>query len=361
MSGKEDAMRKFIKKYVRENIEGVSVRQDHGNLYLVKGEAESYPCVVAHLDQVQTKHSRDFRVLEFDGRLFGFSAENSRQEGLGADDKNGIWVALKCLEMFDAIKVAFFKEEETGCGGSSIADLSFFDDCRYILQVDRRNGGDLITDIMGGLCSEDFLKDIAPIAKRWGYKETDGLMTDVETLEDRGVGISCINMSCGYYNPHTDSEYTVISELENCLGFVCDIIQNMTEVYPHKRSKSWGCYGYGKYYGGFGREWYDDDDDFAAYNRSFGVTSEENEEEEGAHGSYYDGVWLPDWWSYFDPTDAVLDFIRLNYYSDYAYEDLWYWIEEDATANGISYEDYMAAVDFYCEEEADDLPVAIAS
>ena len=45
--------------------------------------------------------------------------------------------------------------------------------------------------------------------------------------------ISCLNLSCGYYNAHTDSEYTVLSELENCLNFVMEICETVTDVYPH--------------------------------------------------------------------------------------------------------------------------------
>lgn len=246
-------MRKFIKRYVRDNIAGAVCRQDHGNIYIVKGESETYPCVVAHLDQVQHKHSKDFTVIELSGRLFGFSGGSARQEGLGADDKNGIWVALKCLEHFDAIKVALFWGEETGCQGSSKADMQFFTDCRFAIQADRRNGGDLITDICGSICSDDFKNDIADIAERHGYKQTYGMMTDVETLSDNGLGVSAINMSCGYYNPHTDEEYTDIAELYNCLEFAKDIISECTKVYPFKRERmSWNSGNYGGY-GGYGR------------------------------------------------------------------------------------------------------------
>lgn len=233
MSGQEDAMRKFIKKHVKGLPGEISVRQDHGNLYITKGQADDYACLVAHLDQVQTKHSRDFDTFERDGCIFGFSYENRRLEGLGADDKNGIWIALKCLEELPALKIAFFKEEEVGCGGSDVADMAFFKDCRYCLQADRKNGGDLITDICGKICSDAFVQDLGPLMERYGYKKTTGLMTDVETLVNNGVGISCVNLSCGYYDPHTDHEFTDKAELYNALAFVREIVTTLTSVYPH--------------------------------------------------------------------------------------------------------------------------------
>jgi hypothetical protein len=181
-----------------------------------------------------------------------------KMRGLGADDKNGIWVCLNVLAKFDVVKCAFFVGEEIGCVGSRGCDMSFFDDCRFVLQCDRRNGGDLITSICGGLCSEEFLNDID--YAKFGYKETSGLTTDVGTLKSRGLKVSCVNMSCGYYCPHTDEEYTVLSELDNCLAFVEHIITKCRKVYPHEKEpySFWDEYdrSYFGGYGGFGMHGY---------------------------------------------------------------------------------------------------------
>lgn len=244
MSGQETPMRKFIKKYIKDTIPGCRVRQENGNLYIVKGESDTYPCVVAHTDQVQRRHARDFRVFEYEGILYGFSREMREQQGLGGDDKNGIWIALEALREFPALKVAFFWGEETGCRGSEKADMSFFEDCRFVIQPDRRGRSDLITKISWTpICSDEFLAAVEPYATAHGYKATEGMMTDVEELTNNGIGLSCINLSCGYYNPHTDQETTVVSDLENARDFVFDIIRNCTEVYRHDPPKR-------NYYGG---------------------------------------------------------------------------------------------------------------
>ena len=260
-SGEEKVMTNFVAKCC-VNI-GAEVKIDaEGNLYAKKGESETYPCVVAHLDQVQNSHSADFRALVIGDVVFGFSESSRSQEGLGADDKNGIWVALRCLRDFDAIKVAFFVGEEVGCVGSGKADMSFFDDCRFVLQCDRRGSSDLITSVCSTeLCSSEFLEAVG--MSNFGYKKSSGLLTDVYTLKTKGLAVSCCNISCGYYQAHTDSEVTVISELQNCLNFVRSIIVNCVEVYPHEYvAPKWesyyddfygypyGCYGgYGKGYG----------------------------------------------------------------------------------------------------------------
>ena len=73
-SGKEDKMIKFLISYL-QSLPGVKLGKDYyGNLYAMKGESESYPCVVAHLDQVQRLHPRDFRAIETRDIILGYSA-----------------------------------------------------------------------------------------------------------------------------------------------------------------------------------------------------------------------------------------------------------------------------------------------
>ena len=52
-----------------------------------------------------------------------------------------------------------------------------------------------------------------------------GGKTDVVELKMRGLDVPVCNISCGYYDAHKNSEYTIFSELENCLHFVKDIIR----------------------------------------------------------------------------------------------------------------------------------------
>ena len=251
-SGSEKKLRKFIKDWIRRNVPDAHFEVDNiGNLYVVKGESDTYPCIVAHMDQVQKDHHHDFQVVETKDVLFGFSVGSVAMEGLGADDKNGIWIALKCLKKYPMMKCAFFVGEEIGCIGSSKCDMTFFTDCRYVLQCDRRGGNDLIPNIGGWteLCSKEFLEAIDYEA--YGFKTTTGMMTDVEALKNRGLAVCALNISCGYYRPHTDEEYTIKSELRNTLAFVGHIIETCLDVYPHEEELG--------YYGKMGTL-YDDSD-----------------------------------------------------------------------------------------------------
>ena len=233
-SENEEELIAFIMEWLAKRVPSAQVDYDeeNRNLYITKGESDTYPCVVAHTDQVQHLHPDDFRtVWTNNGLLVGYSNGLKQLCGLGADDKNGVWVALRCLTSEPVLKVALFSGEEMGCVGSQMARMEFFDDCRFVLQADRRGSSDFITTIgMTELCTQEFVED-AGIAS-YGYREEDGLMTDVLQLRENGLPVCCANLSCGYYEPHTDREFTVMADLENCLELVRHIIHTCTRVYP---------------------------------------------------------------------------------------------------------------------------------
>jgi hypothetical protein len=331
-SNGEKKIKKFIKRWVGNNIPDAKIRKDNndGNIYIVRGYADTYPCVVAHLDQVQKNHSADFVAVETDDIIFGYSSSNNRREGLGADDKNGIWVALNCLMHFDVIKVAFFVGEESGCIGSSRCDMRWFDDCRFVVEPDRRGANDLITDICGRICSEEFERVID--GALFGYKPTHGMMTDVMELSERNIGISCINLSCGYYEPHTDKEYTIKADLINCLNFVKHIIATATDVYPHKYENDWrSSYSSSYYYGSsYYSKWWEDYDKES--KRATTRSSEPNI------------IYI----SEFADLEAYVDQLIYMNFLDFSPDELWPYIESDLATYEITKDTFMElAWDYY--------------
>ena len=249
----ENQIQALIKEKLSQ-IESATWTTDRaGNIYVTKGISDTYPCIAAHMDEVH-HHASDYTPVSFavdgDFIIMGWSKLKGGSDGLGADDKNGIYIALQALMDFDIMKAVFFVGEEIGCVGSSRADLAFFSDCRFVIECDRRGNSDFITSISGDLCSDEFIQDCR--IGDFGYHEEFGLMTDVDTLKNNGLGISCCNISCGYYNPHTKYEYTSLRDLVHCYDFVCSIIENCTKVYPHESCELFT----GKYsYGWMGDDW----------------------------------------------------------------------------------------------------------
>lgn len=273
-SNEEDKMLQFLIEWLFRELPTTNVEMDKaGNLYVTKGESETYPCIVAHVDQVQTLHSDDFEAVETNDIIFGYSQKNRRHEGLGADDKNGVWIALKCLLKYDVLKVALFVGEEVRCIGSNAADMDFFDDCRFVLQCDRRGFDDFITEAScTELCGKEFTDDVH--FDWFGYKEAHGMMTDVMTLKENGLKVACANISCGYYEPHTDNEFTIKYDLMNCLSLVEYIIENCTKVYSHEYvyKPTTHVYGYGGCYGSssWGKDYRDWHESYYSYNAKNG-------------------------------------------------------------------------------------------
>jgi hypothetical protein len=107
-------------------------------------------------------------------------------------------------------------------------DLAFFANAAFVIEADRRGGGDFVTAIAGTpLGSAAWLETVAPLYKARGFKATSGAMTDVQELRDRGVGVSVANMSAGYHSPHTDRETVNLRELANTVSLMLDICRGM--------------------------------------------------------------------------------------------------------------------------------------
>jgi len=215
-----------------------------GNIFVTKGIASKYVCLCTHIDTVHEITS-SYKIVANNNIIYG---ENC---GVGGDDKCGIFTTLHILKMSKkAIKAAFFVGEECGCIGSNDADIKFFDNVGLIVGIDRRNGGDLITEYCEKTISKKCEKFLLPIAQKYDYKETSGLITDCFTIQERmNKPVSTVNVSCGYYNPHNLNEYIDLVSLDNCINFVSYIVEkydNKTS-YFHKTEYTYS-YKYSKNY-----------------------------------------------------------------------------------------------------------------
>lgn len=219
-SGKEAEVCSFVLGYVR-SLDLLIEVDSIGNLFITKGVADIYPCVTAHLDEV---HRLECRTIVEDGEILYAIDNRGKRVGLGADDKNGVWIALKLLQELPLLKVALFVEEEcdgdlAGCRGSTACSMDWFGNVGFILAVDRKGASDVVTVGKGVvLCDDDFLPK--SLLEKYGYSCVEGGRTDIVALKERGLAQPCCNISCGYYNAHKDDEYTNISHLANAYAFV---------------------------------------------------------------------------------------------------------------------------------------------
>lgn len=229
-SGSEEEIKRLVLAQIADLP--LQIKEDgFGNILIIKGNSDNYPCIAAHLDEVHEPCVRN--VLVNDDKIYALDENLQNQVGIGADDKNGVWIAIQLLRQVEVLKVILFVREEKGTfdgyrHGSDDCDLGFFCDVKYVLECDRKGSSDWVTfntKYQIRLCEDNFIPQ--EILQDYAYVPVEGGVTDVVHLKQRGLAIPCCNISCGYYNAHKNEEYTMISELFNCLEFVKNIIQSL--------------------------------------------------------------------------------------------------------------------------------------
>lgn len=231
-------------------VDGIKVESDeHKNIYITKGvlsEGEFYPMFVAHTDtvheiipKINVELVEVVRPTTF-GKSFGDQSvyalkaydNNGLPTGIGGDDKCGIFVCLNLLEKLEKVKIGLFVSEETGCHGSSKCNEEFLKDVGYICQYDAP-GDHLITEVCSGV--RLFEKDgefislaYTAIKDAFGCDMTLGShpYTDVMQLKKKS-DVSCINMSCGYYNMHSVNEFVCISDIERAIQAGLNMVSSL--------------------------------------------------------------------------------------------------------------------------------------
>lgn len=216
------------------------------NIYVTKGNADLYPTMVCHIDTVHEINDH-VTIQRVNDNLYAFDTHLMQQYGIGGDDKVGIYITLKCLMHFDNFKAVFFLDEEVGCIGSSNADHTFFDDSTIVLQCDRQGYEDFVNQIGNvKLFDDTLLNDIQSTLTYYGRKVTTGGLTDVKTIASNN-NVQVANMSCGYYNPHSDTEYINITDMNDTLE-MCVRIFTITAHKRYTIENRISSYSISKYY-----------------------------------------------------------------------------------------------------------------
>ena len=220
----DDEMRTYIRSFAKKYKLPI-VTDAFGNLYITKGKTKmGYPCMISHIDTVH-EILKDFAVFEHKGSIFAYTADGCHQVGVGGDDKVGVYACLQALLDFPVIKVVFFRQEEIGCLGSANANMQFFNDCNFVLQLDRRGHSDFSINAGGvELSSPEFREKMKPLLSKWRFKEARTITTDVMKLKQRGLDICAANISCGYYYPHTYYEVVLTNDVNRAYCLAHEII-----------------------------------------------------------------------------------------------------------------------------------------
>ena len=198
---------------------------EHGNIFIgFKPETEGLPILVAHTDNVLGADKEP--VFDLSCRYL-----KGVKNGIGFDDKAGIMAIITLWQYFkeQKFRIIFPADEEIGGVGSQEIEEKWFNDAKWILELDRKGDKDFIqTSGCERLCSDEFAQKFIDM----GFKKAEGVFTDVNILKPKADYINMANISIGYFEPHTDKEYLDTVAFEKIINKVAMFIEKDFDFEP---------------------------------------------------------------------------------------------------------------------------------
>jgi len=203
-----DTFYKMLQRDRKKTVRGREFVYASGNVPIM---------VAAHVDTVHKKPPTNIYFDEKAGVMWS-------PDGLGADDRAGVLGILEILRRGYKPHVILLDGEESGCIGAREAVKVLRDPgVLYIVELDRKNGGEAVFYDCGNSAFKDYITS-------FGFREDVGTFSDITTLCP-AWNVAGVNISCGYYNAHTDAEYLKLAELWATL----EKLEEMLRKPPKKR------------------------------------------------------------------------------------------------------------------------------
>lgn len=201
----------ILKEYVTIELKrtyGDAIIKDDGFVF-AKGTLPIL--LVAHMDTV---HKESVKAILSDGHVW------SSPQGIGGDDRNGIYSVLEIIKTHKC-SVLFTEDEEIGGVGAhkfTKTELckSLKGKFNYIIELDRKGNDDAV---FYECDNPDFTKFIT----KEFFKEAHGSYSDICTIAPV-LGCAAVNLSTAYYKAHTTEEFVVLKELDVIIDEVRKLI-----------------------------------------------------------------------------------------------------------------------------------------
>jgi di/tripeptidase len=206
---------KDLKKFVAKELKKTHDKVITGDGY-VFAQGDFPVLLVAHMDTV---HKELPKTISYDKKADSLSSP----QGIGGDDRCGVYMVLEVLKAFNC-SVLFCEDEE--CGGIGATkftntELAKTLEFNYMIEFDRKGSNDAVFYD----CANDEFEEF--ITEEF-YKTAWGSFSDISVLAPF-FECAAVNLSCGYYNAHTTNEYVVISEMQESIFQACKILAKTTE------------------------------------------------------------------------------------------------------------------------------------
>ena len=217
----KDNVKSYMEMYLKEN--GYEPINEDGFLY---AQGDVPVLLVAHMDTVHVAPCCE--IHDSNGKI-------SSPQGIGGDDRCGIFIIMSIIKDLKCSVLLCEDEEKGGIGARKFTKTEHVNsiDANYIIEFDRKGSNDAVFYN----CNNKYF--VKFVTENTTFKEQKGSFSDISIIAP-AVKIAAVNLSCGYYEPHTTKEYVLYSELENTIAEAKKLIQTeCTEQFEYIE-RLWG-------------------------------------------------------------------------------------------------------------------------
>lgn len=201
----QEEVKAYMKNYL--SSKRYPVYDEDGFLY---AEGTVPVLLVAHMDTVHQKQCTE--IINDNGKL-------SSPDGIGGDDRCGIFIIMNLIK-YHRCSVLLCEDEEKGTvGARKFTKTDYINnlDVNFMIEFDRKGSTDAVFYSCDNKKFEKFVTETT------GFKFAYGSFSDISVLMP-AAKLAAVNLSSGYYNPHTTSEYVVYSEMQDTVEAAKNLI-----------------------------------------------------------------------------------------------------------------------------------------
>lgn len=208
----EDKLKLVLANHLRKKYKKVIETPDY-----IFAEGNIPIALAAHLDTVFSAPPSEIYFDQNKGTIWS-------PQGLGADDRAGVFIILQILKTGMRPSIIFTTGEETGgFGAFELAKLDNpFPGLKYIIQLDRHGSDDCV---FYDCNNNDFVDYIESFGYIWNF----GTYTDICELCP-SWGVAGVNLSVGYRNEHSCIETLFVRPLMATLSKVKKMLADCENV-----------------------------------------------------------------------------------------------------------------------------------
>jgi len=145
--------------------------------------------------------------------------------GVGGDDRAGIYIVMEITRQLNC-HILFCEDEECGgVGAERFCASGISPKVQFIVEFDRRGRDDAV---FYGCDNRTFVHFV----ESYGFTEAQGSFSDISLIAPH-LGIAAVNLSTGFYNAHSETEYIRLDDIGSIIDRAIPLIANVAKQYKY--------------------------------------------------------------------------------------------------------------------------------